>query len=274
MTPSATLLVGLTALTVWLALGGPARTVSGPSYSPRVAVQTLLPLLVAVPVVSLAAVETMRSGAPVHAQVGGRAVLAAAGAGGAALVVRRLVVRTRSRTARLANQRAVIALCDALAAELRAGTPAALAIERACSQRPSWSPLLVTSHLGGDVAGSLRDLAGRPGQRGLAAVAAAWEVSGRSGLALADVLDRVGDALRDEQDARGEVTATLAPPRATAKMLAVLPAFGLALGSSMGARPLHVLLSTSLGLCCLASGVVLALLGVLWVEHIADAAEA
>ncbi len=265
MTTPATLTIGLTALTVWVALGGPLRSVGDASYLPRLSgfVVSMAVLLAAIVSVS-----------PVDARIGPQSVMAATGATSVALVLRRLVARGRSRTARHSSQLAVIGLCDALAAELRAGTSAARAIEDACGHRPDWSPLLVTAHLGGDVADSLRDLATRPGQRGLAAVAAAWEISARSGLALADVLDRLGDALRDEQDARGEVTATLAPSRATAKMLAVLPVFGLALGSSMGARPLHILLTTPLGLGCLAGGVLLALLGVLWVERIADAAEA
>ncbi|MGA9344886.1 MAG: type II secretion system F family protein [Nocardioidaceae bacterium] len=202
-----------------------------------------------------------------------RAGLGVSGTVAVVLVVRRLLAQRRNREVRHANQLAVIGLCDALSAELRAGTPATQALAQACRQRADWSPLRVTSHLGGDVAGGLRGLADRPGQRGLAAVAAAWEVSARSGLALADMLDRVAEVLRDEQDARGEVTATLAPARATAKLLAGLPVFGLVLGSSVGARPLHVLLATPLGIGCLASGAALAVLGVLWVEHISDAAE-
>jgi tight adherence protein B len=83
----------------------------------------------------------------------------------------------------------------------------------------------------------------------------------------------VASSLRDEQDAAAEVTASVAPARATAKMLAVLPVFGIALGTSMGARPLTFLLRTSLGIVCLAGGLVLALAGVLWVERLADAAE-
>ena len=43
------------------------------------------------------------------------------------------------------------------------------------------------------------------------------------------------------------MAASLAPARATAKLLACLPVFGLALGMSMGARPLDFLLGSGLG---------------------------
>jgi tight adherence protein B len=105
-------------------------------------------------------------------------------------------------------------------------------------------------------------------------VAAAWEVTTRSGGTLSDVLDRVGAGLRDEEEARAELSSHLAPARATAKLLAALPVFGLALGTSMGAHPLDVLLGSGLGLGCLAVGMGLAGLGVVWVDRLARAIEA
>ena len=69
------------------------------------------------------------------------------------------------------------------------------------------------------------------------------------------------------------MAASLAPARATAKLLAGLPVFGLALGMSMGARPLDVPARQRPGLACLAGGLLLAGLGVLWVERLVDAVE-
>ncbi len=197
----------------------------------------------------------------------------AVGAGLVGLAVRRLVGDARHRQVRRHRQGAVIELCDALAAELHAGLPTRHAIAWACHDDPHWSVITTAARLDGDVGAALRTGAERPGARGLLAVAAAWDVSARSGAGLAGVLDRVAGALRDEQDASVEVAASLAPARATAKLLAGLPVFGLGLGASMGARPLDFLLGTGLGLCCLAMGVGLALGGVLWVERLADAAE-
>jgi tight adherence protein B len=112
-----------------------------------------------------------------------------------------------------------------------------------------------------------------PGADGLRALAAGWRVASSTGAGLADVVERVATGLRADEDARAEVTASLGPPRATAKMLAVLPVFGLALGSSMGADPVAFLLDTGFGLACLLLGLLLAGAGVLWVEKLAAAAE-
>ena len=184
-----------------------------------------------------------------------------------------LVRRWRTDRARTARERAVIELCDALGAELRAGLPVATAVPRACDGHPDWAPVARAARLGGDVSAAARMCAVRPGAEGLRAVAAAWAVAGRSGAALADVLDRVASALRSEEEARAEVVAALGPPRATAKMLAVLPLAGLGLGVLMGAHPVLFLFGSTAGLACLAAGTTLALAGVVWVEHLAHAVE-
>ena len=197
-------------------------------------------------------------------------------AGGSTVLPRiwqRLFARVRARRSSVRRRTAVIELCDGLAAELHAGVPVKHALEHACRGDPEWSPVVVTARVGGDVVGALREAASRPGAGGLLAVAAAWEVSARSGAALAVVLDRIGVGLRDEEEARAEVAASLAPARATAKLLAGLPVFGLALGMSMGARPLDFLLGSGLGLACLAGGLLLAGIGVIWVERLVDAVE-
>jgi tight adherence protein B len=200
------------------------------------------------------------------------AVLLLAG-GASAATGWRLVLAGRLRKARRSSQRAVMELCDALGAELRAGLPASVAIERACGDTAEWSPLVAAGRLGGDVVAAARACAARPGAEGMRAVAAAWEVGAHSGATLAGVLDRVAAGLRVDDDARAEVLACLGPARATAKMLAVLPVFGLLLGVSMDAHPVGFLLGTAPGAACLGLGVVLALTGVLWVERIAAGAE-
>ena len=189
------------------------------------------------------------------------------------IVVKRLVDAAHARRARAHRSSAVIEFCDALGAELRAGLPPVAAIERAAVVWPPWSPVVTAARLGGDVPGALRAASEQPGSDGLRAVAAAWEVAERSGAALAEVLDQIAVGLRSDDDARAEVVAALAPPRATAKMLAGLPVFGLGLGYSMNADPLDFLLHTTAGLGCLGAGVGLALVGLWWVERLADAVE-
>jgi tight adherence protein B len=105
-------------------------------------------------------------------------------------------------------------------------------------------------------------------------VAAAWDVAGHTGAGLAAVLDTIGGALRHDQEARAEAAAALGPTRATARLLAVLPIFGIAMGTSMGADPIGFLSHTGVGRVCFAFGVLLALGGLWWVERLARSAEA
>ena len=258
--------VVLAAAAAWLAMsGGDSPTLRRLSSASTPITATPRPLVAAALVVLLLA------GAAT--ELGAKALVFLIGAALAAAVVHLLVRRWRTRRDRADRQRAVVELCDALAAELRAGLPASLAMTRACEGKPEWVPVVTAAQLGGDVAAAARGCAGRPGAEGLRAVAVAWEVAGRSGAALADVLDRVAAGLRSEDEARAEVVAALGPPRATAKMLAVLPLAGIGLGVSMGASPLQFLLTTTIGAACLVIGTLLALTGLLWVEHLAQAAE-
>lgn len=199
-------------------------------------------------------------------------VLAIAGSG-VTVACHRLVRSWRDGRRRRGRALAVIGLCDALSAELRAGLPAVQVVERSLEPWPEWSVIVTAARLGGDVPEALRTAAAEPGADGLRAVAAAWEVAEQSGAALAEVLEQVAAGLRSDDDARAEVVAALAPPRATAKMLACLPLFGLGLGASMDAHPVDFLLRTDLGLVCLGAGVLLALVGLWWVERMAAAAE-
>lgn len=197
------------------------------------------------------------------------------GLGGAAVaaVTQRLLAAWHRRQTRSRRQAACVEFCDALAAELDGGLPAVTALERAGAPWPELAGVVSAARLGDDVSAALRRSAQLPGAEGLRAVAAAWDVASRSGAALSLVLTRVAAGLRNDQEARAEVVAALGPPRATAKMLAVLPLFGIGLGFSMGADPLRFLLHTGAGAGCLSAGAALALLGVWWVERLATAAE-
>lgn len=218
-------------------------------------------------VLSVAVVWLLRS-------AGSSVIVLTGGGAGAGWAVQQLIRSSRQRRLRGERRATVVELCDALAAELEAGLPVSTAIQRACSAWPELSDVVNTASLGDDVAAALRrQAAALPGAEGLRSVAAAWDVAARSGAALAVVLGRVAAGLRSDEEARAEVTAALGPPRATAKMLAVLPLFGIALGASMGADPLGFLLGTGAGLVCLTVGTALALVGLWWVERLSSAAE-
>ena len=77
-------------------------------------------------------------------------------------------------------------------------------------------------------------------------------------LGLADALDRIDEAMRHEHEVATEVDGQLASVRATATVLATLPAVAVAMGHLLGARPVEVLFGTPIGAACLVLGAVLA----------------
>jgi tight adherence protein B len=172
---------------------------------------------------------------------------------------------TRARARRAEQRSAAIAALGALAAELRAGQPASTALERAGTGH--WPQAVAASRLGGDVGEALRvDAQAVPTLLGLAAC---WTVAAQAGSGLADAVSRLADAARVEEDVRVQLETQLAGPRATARMLGLLPVIGLLIGSSLGADPLTWLTRTPAGLLCLAAGIALTALGMAWTGSIA-----
>ncbi|WP_428935075.1 type II secretion system F family protein [Streptomyces sp. ACT015] len=207
----------------------------------------------------------------VLAVAGASVVPLLAGAAGVPLLRRARLAR-QARGAREERRDAVIALCGALAGEVRGGRQPGQALARAARDtgglgeaRPA---VLAAARFGGDVPGALAGAARHPGAEGLRGLAACWRVAVDQGAGLATGLDRLEGALRAERDQRADLRAQLAGARSTALMLAGLPVLGLLLGTALGARPLHVLLHTGLGLGCLVTGGVLEAAGVWWAGRI------
>lgn len=196
------------------------------------------------------------------------AVVAAVAAG----VVAHLVARARRRAVATARRARVLAACDSLVAELRSGQPTLRALDRVTEEWPELSAVASAARMGADVPQALRTLALLPGAAGLTELAAAWQVSSRSGAGLAGVLDRMSGAMREQEDILRETAAAVAPARATAHLLGVLPLVGLGLGTALGGDPMHVLFGTPVGTVLLVLGASLSLAGVLWVEHLVNAA--
>lgn len=155
--------------------------------------------------------------------------------------------------------------CEVMAAQLRAGRSAPQALDAAASACPELLPVARRLQLGGNVATALREIPSSPAARGMAS---AWATAEASGAALAGVVERVLSELLVQQEIRREVDAQLSGPRATARLLAVLPIAGIGLGFLLGVDVPHTLLSTVFGLLCLGVGGVLALVGLAWVEHL------
>ncbi|MEU5956699.1 type II secretion system F family protein [Streptomyces sp. NPDC047525] len=223
------------------------------------------------------------AGGAVVALLGDSIVPLVLGAAGVPLIRR---VR-RARDARLDGERraaAVIALCGALAGEVRAGRQPGEALRAAAGGGlgladagaglgEARAGVLAAARFGGDVPGALEDAAREPGAQGLLGLAACWRVAVDRGAGLAAGLERLEGALRVERDQRGDLRAQLAGARSTAVMLAGLPVLGLLMGSALGAAPLRVLLHTGAGLGCLAVGGVLEGVGVWWALRIVRGVE-
>ena len=195
-----------------------------------------------------------------------------------ALVGGRAWVRRRLARGRDEERDSAAEVLAVLAAELRAGRQPADALEAAAGV--ALGPLAATlgtaatgARVGADPgAALLRSAATSAVPDLLRGLAACWQVCGRTGSSLAAAVDRLAETLRAEGVQRLAVDAELAGPRATAVLLALLPLAGIALAAGLGARPVHVLLETPLGLGCLAGGFGLDLLGLWWTERIIVAA--
>ncbi|MFE9922157.1 type II secretion system F family protein [Streptomyces sp. NPDC005774] len=199
-----------------------------------------------------------------------------AGAVGVPLL-RRVRLAAGERRVRERRNDAVIALCGALAGEVRAGRQPGEALSPAARDSgglgDAQATVLAAARFGGDVPDGLAVAARQPGAEGLRGLAACWRVAVDQGAGLAAGLDRLEAALRAERDQRADLRAQLAGARATAVMLAGLPVLGLGLGAALGADPLHILLHTPSGLGCLVAGGVLEGLGLWWVLRIMRGAE-
>ncbi|WP_374116094.1 type II secretion system F family protein [Streptomyces sp. CoH27] len=193
-------------------------------------------------------------------------------------VLRRVRLARQARRDRERRADAVIALCGSLAGEVRAGRQPGEALPRAAWDTgglgDAQAAVVAAARFGGDVPAALAAAARQPGAEGLLGLAACWRVAVHQGAGLAAGLDRLDTALRAERDQRADLRAQLAGARATAVLLAALPALGLLLGTAMGAAPLHVLLHTGAGLGCLAVGVAFEAAGMGWAVRIVRGAEA
>lgn len=197
-------------------------------------------------------------------------VLATAGVGCAVGLAR---LRRRATAAAAVSQR-VRETCDALADDLAAGASTERALARAEQDWPALEPVLAAHRLGLDVADAWRGASTLPGASGLRLVAAAWQVTGRTGQGLAAALRRVAGDLRAAEASRRVVTSELASARATGRLVAGLPVVAWLMGSGSGQHPVAWLLGGPVGWAVLALGGGLLVLGLGWIELIARSAAA
>lgn len=160
-----------------------------------------------------------------------------------------------------------------LSGQLRIGAVPARALARAAEQSPALEHAAATLTIGGDVTRALRTAAEVDGREGLLSLARGWELCERTGAPIAALAAQVSEQTRTQRAASQLVASELAGPRATARLLALLPLLGILLGRIAGGDPVSFLLGTAMGQLCLLAGVVLACVGVLATEHMAAAAE-
>src|SRR5215213_5051335 len=191
-----------------------------------------------------------------------------AGGAGAALAIAiaislttavRLAVSHARLRAAIAARRSVTDACEALAAQVRVGRTPAEALITAAEDCPILAQAASAQRIGGDVLAIWESQSRHRGCGGLTDLARAWAVSTRTGAPMASALELVAEGMAGE----------LAGPRATGKIMAVLPLAGLALGYALGGDPVGFLLGGFVGWGCLIAGALLAAAGVLWVEALA-----
>jgi tight adherence protein B len=190
----------------------------------------------------------------------------AAAVGFAALVLVRV---RRDRLAARSTARRVLELCEHLSSDLGAGLPPGAVLALAAEEWPVVAPVAEAHRIGSDVPAAWRALARLPGAGDLRLVAAAWQLTHRTGAGLADAVDRVARGLRAAQSTRRVVDGELASARATARLVAALPLLALAMGTGAGGDPWGFLLGHPAGLACLGAGLALGFAGLWWIEAIA-----
>jgi tight adherence protein B len=158
----------------------------------------------------------------------------------------------------------LLELVEMVAVQVRAGA----------APTPAWRAALDVLGLGPvGPAVSPGDWLAEAGRRVPAALAAsaAWRLAERTGASLADVLDGVAGALRDDHAEAADVRAALAAPQATVRLLTVLPLGAVLLGELIGAQPLRALTTTGAGRACGLLGLLLLVLGRWWMRRLVRA---
>ncbi len=199
--------------------------------------------------------------------------LAGVATGVVALVVverRRGVARARA----LATAEQVDEAVTAMSAALAAGASPAQTLSSAARASPALlSSAAQHAQWGADPTPALREAARQPGAGALSELAAAWTVAASTGCHLLDVLERVRTSVHEGVVVAREVQEQLAPVRATARVLALLPLGGLAVGASLGVNVPRLLLTTTWGQVSVVVALALVASGLWVVERIARRAE-
>ena len=217
--------------------GGPGDPVGVASMRALSALAWRRPRLTVVLLVAVAAAVAGLLAGPVAAVISAGYVVTGA-----------VVVAARRRAATDAEAfAAALAAIGAVAADLRAGADPMVSLARV---QPALQPAVASS------------LSRR--------VSAALRVADDTGAPLADLLDRLETDGRMLARARASASAQASGAEATAWLLAALPAAGIALGTGVGADPVHVLLRTPIGAACAGGAMTFQMAGLTWTHRLAN----
>jgi tight adherence protein B len=183
--------------------------------------------------------------------------------------------RRRIRRARDEGRTLETAL-DVLVGELRVGAHPVRAFAVAAEETggpvaAALRAVAARARLGADVTAGLRVAArcsALPAQWDRLAVC--WQLASDQGLAIATLMRAAQRDIVERQRFTDRVSSSMAGARATAAILACLPALGVLLGQLLGARPLSFLLSGHVGGWLLVVGSLLTCAGLLWADRITD----
>lgn len=124
--------------------------------------------------------------------------------------------------------------------------------------------------MGGSVSDALIATSRQPGMAGLVPLAHAWHLAATTGAPLAPAAKSVAEGTARRARLEATLDSELAAARASGRIMGLLPLVGLLMGHVVGAHPTVFLTTTWLGRACLLGSTLLACVGVLWSESLAD----
>lgn len=179
---------------------------------------------------------------------------------------------------------------DLIAAALRAGQPPDRALRyavsvltregdeggalssphsrRAHSQRRDLLASLRDLATPADVATAFGQLASVHGIPALGYVARAWHLAEASGAPLASAVDLGASLLRYDREHEQALAVALAGPRATIRLLTILPLSGPVVGMALGLDPVAMYAGSPVGVACLTGGLALVAGGHWWCRRL------
>lgn len=176
---------------------------------------------------------------------------------------------------------AILALLEGIAPALEAGLPPSVAVRLSGAAlgstvdpgiRAFVGELADVCERGSPIAPVWQSWAARTGSADLSFVAAAWQLSERTGAPLAEAVQRAVVSVRESRERARRVNVAVAGPRATVMVLTVLPLTGPVFGMACGVPPTELYLSNPIGTVSAVVGVVLIWAGRLWCRRLVDSA--